>query len=179
VIDDPTRCYIVLEESERAGQRVRRLTLVAVSLALVGCAAHAPPPPVPPEPTPVVAATPPPPEEPACTAFARPGVLRRSSVGRVVDGGLGRWLAAVEVDPGVSQGRFRGWVVRSLYPGDPCYRAVDLHAGDLVVKVNGKSIERPEQASDVFSSLRTAPALVVDFVRDGQPHTLTFPIVEQ
>jgi S1-C subfamily serine protease len=151
-------------------------------LLLFPACATAPFPSVPAEPTPVETARPPavvPIAEPNCTAFARAGVLRRSAVGKVVEGGLGRWLSAVEVDPGVSQGRFRGWVVRSLYPGDPCYRDVDLRAGDLVVRVNGKSIERPEQASDVFSSLRTAPALVVDYVRDGQNHTLTLPIAEE
>jgi S1-C subfamily serine protease len=152
---------------------------LSLLLVLGACATTPPLPPVPPEPTPVQTASPPPLDEPTCRAFARPGVLRRSSVGQVVDAGLGRWLAAVEVDPGVAQGHFRGWVVRSLYPGDPCYRDVDLRAGDLVLKVNGKSIERPEQASDVFSSLRTAPALVVDFVRDGQPHTLTLPIADE
>jgi S1-C subfamily serine protease len=149
-------------------------------LFLVGACATTPPfPPVPAEPTPVQTAIPPPVEEPRCTGFAHPGVLRRSSVGQVVDAGLPRWLAAVDVDPALAQGHFRGWVIRSLYPGDPCYRDVDLRAGDLVVKVNGKSVEHPEQASDVFSSLRTAPALVVDFVRDGQPHTLTLPIADE
>lgn len=158
--------------------------LAAVALAL-GCAtapAHS----VPAEPTPTATATPeptpppPPPPAPAkCTSFAKPGVLRRSLVSRTVDGGLGRWLGGVEVEPSMQRGRFRGWLVRRLYPEDVCYREVDVRPGDVVVKVNGKSVERPEVANEVFLSLRTARALVIDLLRDGKPTTLTFPIAEE
>jgi type II secretory pathway component PulC len=99
---------------------------------------------------------------------------------RTVDAGLGQWLAGgVEVDRRLAQGRFQGWIVRSLYPGDPCYRDVDVKVGDVVVRVNGKSVERPEQASDVFSSLRSAPALVVELLRGGEARTVTLPISEE
>ena len=151
-------------------------------LAWCACATSPPPPPVVgEEPSAIAAPAPPaPPPEPQCTAFARAGVMRRSAVRRVVDGGLGQWLAGgVDVDRSLAQGRFQGWIVRKLYPGDPCYRNLDLQVGDVVTRVNGKSIERPEQASDVFSSLRTAPALVVDLVRGGRPRTLTLPIAEE
>ena len=159
---------------------MRGAWLVMLAVVPAGACVTAPPlAPVPAEPTPVQAAPPAPVEEARCTAFAREGVLRRSSLSRAIDGGLGRWLSAVEVEPGVAQGHFRGWVVRSLYPGDPCYREIDLRAGDLVLRVNGKSVEHPEQASEVFASLRTAPALVVDFVRGGQAHTLTLPIADE
>lgn len=113
---------------------------------------------------------------PACEAFAKPGVLRRSAVVRVVDGGLGRWLAGVELDPGLDQGRFRGWIVRRLYGQDPCYRLVDVRAGDLVLRVNRRSLERPEAANQVFTGLRTAPAIVVDLVRGGREMEVRFAI---
>jgi type II secretory pathway component PulC len=101
-------------------------------------------------------------------------------VNRTVRAGMGPWLhGGVVVDPAMQKGRFRGWVVRSLYPRDPCYQEVDLRPGDVVLKVNGKGLERPEQASEVFESLSSAPALVVDFVRDGAPMKLTFQIAEE
>jgi type II secretory pathway component PulC len=56
---------------------------------------------------------------------------------------------------------------------------VDVQVGDVVVRINGKSIERPEQASDVLASLRTAPALVVDLVRGGQAHRVTLAIADE
>jgi type II secretory pathway component PulC len=106
-------------------------------------------------------------------------VLKRQAVNRAVDGGLGRWLAGVQVDASVQKGRFRGWVIRSLYPDDPCYREVDLRPGDVVVRINGKSVERPEQANEVFLSLRSAPEVMVELVRSGAPVKLSFPIAEE
>jgi hypothetical protein len=155
-----------------------------LGLLALACATAAPLPPIPEEPPPTPAATPapapsPPPPAP-CTAFARPGVLRRSALNRAVQAGMGPWLhGGVVVDASVQKGRFRGWIVRSLYPHDPCYQEVDLRPGDVVLRVNGKGLERPEQANEVFQSLTGAPALVVEFLREGAAMKLTFPIVEE
>jgi hypothetical protein len=149
---------------------------------LAACATASPPPAeIPPEPpAAVLPPPPPPPPPPACMAFARPGVLRRSALRRGVDAGLGQWLAGgVDVDRSPPRGRFQGWLVNRLYPADPCYRDIDVRVGDVVVRVNGKSVERPEVAGEVFSALRSAPALVVELVRDGQPRTVTLPIADE
>ena len=162
--------------------RILALLLLVTTLA---CASAPPPAPLGEGPTPTrapaaVTEAPPPPPPPTCTSFARPGVLRRSLVTRTVDARLGNWLAGgVVVDPFMQKGRFRGWIIRGLYPNDPCYREIDLRPGDVVSRVNGKSIERPEQANEVFESLRSAPALVVEFSRAGAPMKLTFQIVEE
>jgi S1-C subfamily serine protease len=155
-----------------------------VGAALLAACATTPPPAIGPPlgegPTPPLAAEPAPPPRPTCTAFVRPGVLRRSSLVRAIGAGLGQWMAdGVEVEPRHAQGRFQGWIVRRLYPDDPCYQQVDLQVGDVVTRANGKSIENPDQANEVFSSLRTAPSLVIDLVREGRPRTLTFPIADQ
>jgi len=131
----------------------------------------APPPVTTPAP---VSSTPTPPRA-VCTAFVRPGVISRAAIVRVVDAGLGQWLAGVEVEPAVLKGRFRGWTVRRLHTDD-CTRQVDVLPGDLVLRVNGRSIERPEQASEVWASLKTASSLVVELVRGGKPRTITLPI---
>jgi S1-C subfamily serine protease len=146
-------------------------------LLLAGCATAAPAPAPLEEPPPTAEAPPPPPPPaPACTAFARPGVLKRSVVSKAVDGGLGRWLGNVDVDPARQDGRFRGWIIRRLV--DPCFAEVDLRPGDVVTRINGRSVERPGDANDVFVGLRTAPALVVDYTRGGAPQKLTLPIEE-
>jgi len=176
----------------------RRISPLAVVLAglscwSLSCATSRPdlagPAPVGEQPTPVVAVAPSPPPaavlppppapEPArCTAFVKPGVLKRSAVVRVVDAGVGRWLAGgVDVERKIAKSRFQGWEITRLFPGDPCYAAVDLRPHDVVIQVNGKPIEKPEQAFDVLSSLRSAPELVVEFLRDGQKQTLTLQIV--
>jgi hypothetical protein len=153
------------------------------ALLALSCATTPPPPPIPAEPPPVelpAQVAPAPPPAPTCTAFARPGVLKRSLVTRAVDAGLGRWLAGgVQVDSSVQKGRFRGWIIRSLYPDDPCYREIDLRPGDIVLRINDKSVERPEQADEVWKALRGAPALTVDLLRENAPRKLTFPIAEE
>lgn len=149
------------------------------AIALCACASAPPPRPalVAQEPAAEMAAPAP---EPICTAFARAGVLRRSALRPAIDAGVGQWLAGgVEVDRSPPRGSFQGWIVRRLYPGDPCYRDIDVRVGDVVVRVNGKSLERPEQASDALSSLTTAPALVVELLRAGQSRTVTLPIADE
>jgi S1-C subfamily serine protease len=133
--------------------------------------------------SPSPAAEPPPspaPEPASCTAFVKPGVLKRSAVVRVVEAGIGRWLAGgAEVERKIAKSHFQGWEIRRLYSGDPCYAAVDLRPLDVVIRVNGKAIEKPEQAFEVLSSLRAASELVVDFLRDGQPQKLTLQIADE
>ena len=124
------------------------------------------------------------PAPPPRTCEARIGAdrLRRSSVKRTVDAGLGRWLQTVSVDPLLARGRFKGWIIRSLSPGngdDQCYAGVDLQAGDVVTRVNGRGIEHPEEALEVWTALPASPELVIDFVRDGQPRKMRFGIVDQ
>lgn len=115
----------------------------------------------------------------ACDMFAKPGVLRRASLIRLLDAGLPRWLQGVEGDRALANHRFQGWLVKSIYPDDPCYKELDLRAGDVVQKVNGRSIERPEHAFDVAESLRTAPRLTVDYLRDGKGRQLSIDITSE
>jgi S1-C subfamily serine protease len=173
--------------------RLFRLVLAVASLALLvfSCAstvAQAPasettmlaqemPSPTPPPPVPEKV------EEPAlpqpCTMFVKTGVLRRAALVRLIEAGLPRWMQGVEGDRTLANHRFQGWLIKSLYPGDPCYHEIDLRPGDVVQKVNGKSIEKPDQAFDVVESLRTAPAIVVEFLRDGKPQRITLAIADE
>ena len=124
-------------------------------------------------------ATPPPVSAgPVCSDFVRPGVLRRAAIVRVVDRGLGQWLSQVRVAPARSGRKFTGWEIRQLYPDDPCYRAVDLQAGDVVTRVNGASLEKPDQANQVFQGLRTAPGLDIELMRQGVPRRVSLAIVD-
>jgi hypothetical protein len=183
-----------LEKQGRAAGLIVFATLA--SAALSGCAEN-------PAPAPASAAATPPalaaadtassiahqtePTEPAtlprasvasCEARRGTDGLRRAAVVRTLDGGLGHWLQNVDVDPKLDHGRFRGWIIRTLPAEDACYADLDLRAGDVITRVNGRPVERPEEASDVWDGLRTSSALVIDFTRAGQPHTLRFKIVD-
>jgi len=166
------------EVRTRTGARRAVSVLLALG-ALAACASTGGPPSAAqaqPEAAPASQAAPTP---PICTARVGADRLRRSALVRTLDAGLGRWLQTVSVDPMLDRGHFRGWIVRALPADDACYQTLDLRANDLVTRVNGRSIERPEEAHAVWDSLRTSSELVVDFVREDQPHTLRFTIVDQ
>jgi S1-C subfamily serine protease len=107
---------------------------------------------------------------------APPGAIARAELNRVLDAAPGRFLAHVETEPRFVGGRFRGWRLVSFFPGDARFAGLDLRAGDVVTRVNGSSVERPEQLMQVWDSLRSADELVVDLERNGVPRQLRWPI---
>ncbi len=122
------------------------------------------------------------PAEPAQTAAAAKAQRRAASDGltrdqvvAVVDEGFSSFLQRVVVEASLEEGRFAGFRILALQP-ENFWRGVDLQAGDVVTAVNGRSIEQPEDAFEVFESLRTAPELSVTFERDGTAKQLVFPI---
>lgn len=118
--------------------------------------------------TPVVAATPPP-------SPVREGEIDRSVLAGVLDGGLGRFLQRVETEPAVANGRFVGFRVTALSGG---LERSALAAGDVVTRVNGHPIERPEQALAVWNGLRVASEIVVEYVRDDAVRELRVLVVD-
>jgi S1-C subfamily serine protease len=83
-------------------------------------------------------------------------------------------LASIDEDPVVEGGRFRGWIFRGWR--DDRFASAGLQAGDVIQRVNGKPIEKPEQLIEVWEELRRAPALVIEGTRGGQALELRYPI---
>jgi S1-C subfamily serine protease len=109
---------------------------------------------------------------------ARTGVIARGELVPVLEGGLGRYLQNVETEPVFHQGAFVGFRIVSFFPGDLDYASLDLRPGDIVTHVNGRSIERPEQAVAVWEALHTASDLVVLYRRGHEELALRFRIVD-
>ena len=107
------------------------------------------------------------------------GAISRDELLPVLNGGLGRFLQNVETEPSFHKGAFVGFRIVSLFPGEPAFASLDLRPGDTVTRINGKPIERPEQAAAVWENLRTASNLVVDYRRAGESHALRFTIVDE
>jgi S1-C subfamily serine protease len=104
------------------------------------------------------------------------GSLARADVVSIVDAGLGRFLQRARVEPTLDDGRFVGFRVIELLP-DSFWGQTDLRPGDVVTHVNGASVEDPNQAFEVFESLRSASVIEVRYLREGAARTLRFPIV--
>lgn len=119
------------------------------------------------------AATPP----PDGTATRAPiAQLKRADVKLAINKGLGVLLQNIMVEdyPAMKDGRFYGFRLKALSPA----WAVDLKPGDVIVRVNGQVIEHPEEADAALRSLEKAPALKIEYEREGRMRTLELPIVD-
>ncbi len=98
--------------------------------------------------------------------------LPRRDLLRVLDAGPAAFLQRVDVKPWRSGGRFSGWEVVTIeIPGEIVPR-------DVVLSVNGLSLERPEQFQAIWDSLRRAPRLEIKTLRDGKPLALILELVD-
>jgi type II secretory pathway component PulC len=152
------------------------MRFVLVALLCAGCAA------APPHVASAPAEGAPPPatvEKPAAEPPARaPGTIARCDLEKMLSTSPGAFLSHVEIDPTFRGSRFQGWRIGAFFPGDPRFAGVDLVAGDVVTRVNGASVEQPEQFMHVWEGARFRRDLTVELMRDGVPHTLRWTIVD-
>jgi S1-C subfamily serine protease len=102
--------------------------------------------------------------------------IGRAALEEVLSAGPAGVLASVQTDSVVDDGKFVGFrIVSFRVEVDPC---LDLREEDVLTRVNGRVIERPEHYFEVFEALRTAKEIRFDLLRDGEPVTLTYPVTE-
>jgi type II secretory pathway component PulC len=146
----------------------------AIALGLLACGGATPPP------ASSSSHAPPPRAAPPPTGGAPEHVLlSRTAVHAAVAQGLGAFLQHVELDdkPVFVGGRFRGFRIAALRDA-VFWKGVDLKPGDVVTRINGMPIERPEQAQRAFESLEDSTELRVSYERSGEPRELSYPIVD-
>lgn len=107
---------------------------------------------------------------------SRPGRIWRRDVVAALGRGLGDLFRRVQVEPALVAGKFHGWRIVELKAGDPMWEGTDLAPGDVVTAVNGRPIERPEQAFAVFQSLAVAKELRVAYERGTARREIAYPI---
>jgi type II secretory pathway component PulC len=103
-------------------------------------------------------------------------IIDRQDLDAVLAQSPGYFLQHIETKPQFRGGHFHGWRLVSFFPGDPRFAGVDLQAGDVVTRINGRPIEQPEQFMAVWTALRSSNELVVDVERAGAPRTLRWQI---
>jgi type II secretion system protein C len=113
---------------------------------------------------------------PGAAPAAAPGVISRAQLDEVLSASPGAFLQHVDSAPRFRGGRFAGWRLVAFFPGDSRFRDIDLRAGDVVLRVNGSTVERPEELMRLWQELRSAHELVIDIERDGQPRRLRWTI---
>ena len=115
----------------------------------------------------------------AAANSAPPGAIARADLAKMLDQSPGYFLQQVQTEPRFAHGKFHGWRLISFFPGDARFAGVDLQAGDVVTRINGKAIEKPEEFMAVWTDLRTSKELVVDVERDGEARRLRWKIADK
>lgn len=145
----------------------------ALLSAAVGCGGAAPPAAAPAQAKPAATTA----SAPAPVEAGPTTSITRSKVRGALKAGLGAFLQNVVIDgPVFLAGKFHGFRIGKIASKD--FAGVDLKAGDVVTRVNGFTVERPETAFEAFQSLEVASELRVDYERDGEPRSLRFAIVD-
>jgi S1-C subfamily serine protease len=103
-----------------------------------------------------------------------PRIARRDLLA-VLSPGMGAFLRTVEVEPAMAGGKFHGWRIVRVARGA---KVGELAPGDVITSVNGRSVERPEQALEVWQSLALANELRVAYERGGTRREAAYAIVD-
>jgi hypothetical protein len=154
--------------------RLPALTALAASLILVlGCTGSAARPPAsasspPATPVSASATSGPAPEVPK-------GHVGRGAVNRALTELGPVWLLrrVLREESFDKAGKFAGWRLTGL-PDE--WRDVDLRPGDVVSRVNGLSLETPDEAWEAWKSVALAREIRVHLEREGAPRDVVIPI---
>lgn len=106
----------------------------------------------------------------------RAGKVPRDAMVAMLDRGIARFLQQVDTRPLEAEGRFVGWKLLEFFPNDDRFVGCGIEKGDTVLRVNGRSIERPESFKTVWDSLYTARELKVLLLRAGRLYEVRYEI---
>jgi hypothetical protein len=106
------------------------------------------------------------------------GSIPRSALKAELGKGIGRFFQQVRPEPVVSRGRFVGWRIAMLFANRADVKVSGVQIGDIVLRVNGESVERPEDFKAVWDSLADAKQLVIDLERGGETTRVHYAIVD-
>ncbi len=98
--------------------------------------------------------------------------ISRLELDAILDAGPARFLQRVNRKAVLRGGKFLGWRIIGL---DPLLEGV-VGPGDILVRVNRRSMERPEVFFEVWQSLRRASELVLEILREDKPMEIRLPI---
>ncbi len=109
---------------------------------------------------------------PASAPASPSSSISRQVLKRVIGLGAQQFIRLIRVRAAFRGGRFFGWRVNAYNGPGP------IKPGDIVLKVNGRPIERPKQFMAVWNNLGKATEIVVALQRGGKLRTLRYPIID-
>jgi type II secretory pathway component PulC len=108
------------------------------------------------------------------------GAIYRSEVVRATQGGSAAYLMSqLGPEPYRPQGRFEGWVVTRVWPGDPelCAPGCDLAPGDVLLSVNGSKLETPEELTNLLERIDELESIDLVGIRGGEFFERSHPVL--
>ncbi len=117
------------------------------------------------------------PRDAARPAGVRTGTVTRAAINEVLDAGPAELLRGLEVNALRPGDVFRGWQLVRFVDAD-AFAAVDVAVGDVLTKINGHTLETPQDLSALWLELYRAAAIDATLDRGGQIVTLRFEITD-
>jgi len=102
------------------------------------------------------------------------GAVGRAFLDHVLEEGPGWLLEKVPVDEVVVAGKFVGWKVLEL-PAE--WSGGELRPGDVVTRLNGMTLETPNEFWSAWTTLGVASELKLEYRRGEEARALSMPIV--
>jgi hypothetical protein len=114
-------------------------------------------------------------EAPASSSPALPpGTIARAELDHVLTGSPAWVLQQVELQEVLNKSsKFVGWRLASM---PKSWDGFGVQPGDVVTKVNGASVERPDEFWTVWVGLADAQEIRIDLERDGKPQVATIKV---
>jgi hypothetical protein len=114
--------------------------------------------------------------QPAPSLGADPPVVPHSQLLDVLGRSVGDFLRLVEVEPEQHGGTFDGWRIARLPESMPGW--LDIRQGDVVTAINRMPLEHPDQAQQVWESLRVSSEVLIELRRGDREFSIRIPIGE-
>jgi type II secretory pathway component PulC len=105
------------------------------------------------------------------------GTLTRAALDAVLGRGPQRFIAGLRVAPHMNGKQFVGFRIVGFAPDSPLATGASIRPGDVVLKVNGESLARPEQFMHAWERVGEKDALTVDLLRADKPVRYRWRIV--
>lgn len=108
------------------------------------------------------------------------GAIFHNELVRATQGGSAAYLMS-QIAPEAyrPQGRFEGWMITRVWPGDPelCAPGCDLRPGDVILSVNGSKLETPEELSNLLGRIDQIESIDLTGIRDGEFFERSHPVL--
>ena len=88
---------------------------------------------------------------------------------------LSKLGSQARVVPNYRNGKYEGFKLVGVRPGS-LYRSIGVRSGDVIKSVNGKPIDSPNKALELFEQLKGSSNIQLEIERRGQPKQLNYAI---